>query len=69
MKNKDVDEEKLQNGEYCQKGSPGCFCKVGWPYERMCPDCRDGRAPGDNRSYCVCSPKESSSQFLTKQEE
>ena len=58
MLNKDVDESKLSSGEYCQKKIPGCFCKVGWPYERMCSNCRDGRKPGDNQSVCICPPKD-----------
>ena len=58
MKNADVDDGKLERGDYCYKQSPRCFCGVGWPYERMCPDCRDGRKPGDDRDYCVCPPEE-----------
>lgn len=57
MKNEDVDEEKLAKGEYCQKGIPNCFCKVGWPIERTCPKCRDLRSsPFDG--YCVCPPND-----------
>jgi len=58
MKDGDVDEGKLQRGEYCQKQNSGCFCAVGWPYERMCTDCRDGRVRRDYDSYCICPPKE-----------
>ena len=43
--------------EFCQKGVEGCYCAVGYSYEKMCPDCRDGRAPDDIYSYCVCPPK------------
>lgn len=57
MKNEDVNEELLSSGSYCRKGIDGCFCKVGWPYERICPHCRDGRYPGDDRDYCICPPK------------
>lgn len=49
------DKEKLDKGEYCRHGVSGCFCKVGWPYEMMCPDCRDNR-DGDNSCRCVCPP-------------
>jgi len=60
MKNEDVDETKLANGEYCRKGEAGCFCKVGWPLERTCPDCRDRRKELSGQlgesSYCVCPP-------------
>lgn len=57
MLEKDVDEKKLEAGEYCRKGSPGCFCKVGYPIERTCPECRDMWEPGDFiDSYCVCGP-------------
>ena len=46
----------LNSGQYCHKGVIGCFCKVGWPIEYQCPDCR---GDNDNRnSYCVCPPKE-----------
>ena len=30
MKNADVDEGKLERGEYCHKKVAGCFCAVGW---------------------------------------
>lgn len=60
MRNKDVDEKKLKNGEYCQKGVSGCFCKVGWPCERLHPDCRDKEdgQTGNRTSYCICPPKD-----------
>jgi len=58
MKNADVDEGKLERGEYCHKGVFGCFCAVGYPPERQCPDCRDRWAAGQFRdSYCICPPK------------
>lgn len=58
MKLEEVDKWKLKQGEYCQKGHRGCFCKVGWPYERLCPVCRDseGGPSGTRRDYCVCPP-------------
>lgn len=58
MKIEDVNELRLENGEYCQKGRSGCFCEVGYPYEKMCPDCRDNRQEGDYNSYCTCPPPE-----------
>jgi hypothetical protein len=58
MEYKDVDAKKLVGGGYCRKGVEGCFCAVGWPYELMCSDCRDSRIKGDDKSYCVCPPKE-----------
>jgi len=33
MKLEDIDPEKQAAGEYCRKGSPSCFCLVGWPYK------------------------------------
>ena len=42
----------------CEKGIRGCYCRVGWPYEKMCPDCRDTRDSWDNKSYCVCPPRD-----------
>jgi hypothetical protein len=57
MENKDVDKKKLEAGEYCHKRSPGCFCAVGWPYERQCPDCR-GTKLADKYSYCGCPPRD-----------
>lgn len=57
MKLKDVDKDLKAQGAYCQKGVPDCFCKVGWPIELRCPDCRDIRN-GDTTSYCVCPPDE-----------
>ena len=55
---KDVIKTLLKQGEYCLKGCPGCFCRVGWPYEKMCPDCRDNREEWDDTSFCVCPPPE-----------
>ena len=46
MKNIEVDEEKLKNGDYCRKAHPGCFCNVGWPKERRCQVCRYGEGCG-----------------------
>ncbi len=57
MKNEDVNEIKLKIGDYCYKGIDGCFCKVGYPYERMCLICRDNRIKGDDKSFCICSTK------------
>lgn len=48
----------MEETHTCKKGIEGCFCKVGWPYEKQCPDCRDTRQKGDNDSYCVCPPPE-----------
>jgi hypothetical protein len=56
MRLEDVDPVKEENGDYCRKKCPGCFCAVGWPYELQCPDCRDGDR--DKYSYCVCPPPE-----------
>lgn len=53
----DVDPAKQENGEYCRKKCPGCFCAVGWPYELQCPDCR-GTKLADKYSYCGCPPPE-----------
>ena len=58
MKIKDVDKLKLENGEYCRKGRSGCFCEVGYPYEKMCPDCRDNREKGGDKDFCICPPPE-----------
>lgn len=58
MKNKDINESELEKGKYCIKGHSGCFCKVGYPYERMCNDCRENRQEGDVNSFCVCPPSE-----------
>jgi len=55
MKNSEVNEMKLKNGDYCQKKIAGCFCKVGWPRERQCSNCME---ENDKRtSCCVCPPK------------
>jgi hypothetical protein len=60
MKECDVNEKKLINGDYCRKGSPYCFCAVGFPYERLCDDCKDLEDGFSNQrtSMCVCPPKE-----------
>ena len=43
----------------CRKGTPGCYCKIGWPYDEQCPDCRDDWNEGEFRdSYCICPPDE-----------
>lgn len=55
MKKEDIDPTKREAGEYCRKGIPGCLCKVGWPSELQCLDCREGR---DRDSFCVCPPKD-----------
>lgn len=44
--------------QYCKRGLEGCYCERGFPYEAMCLDCRDGRAPWDIYSRCVCPPKD-----------
>lgn len=47
--------EQIAHGEACLSGVPGCYCRVGFPYEEMCPACRD--EPGRNRhSRCECPP-------------
>jgi hypothetical protein len=58
MKDEDVNEYELERGSYCCKEVPGCFCRVGFPYERMCPDCRDGRSENEKKSYCICPVSE-----------
>jgi hypothetical protein len=57
MNEEDVVEELLKQGSYCRKGNSGCFCAVGWPVERLCPDCGPDRDLFDMRSFCVCPPK------------
>jgi hypothetical protein len=55
---KSLVNENLLNGDenpYCHKTISGCYCKIGWPYEKMCPKCRDDKNR-DIRSYCVCPP-------------
>ena len=44
----------IEAGEGCRKGVPGCMCKINWPPDKQCPDCREDQ-PRD--SYCVCPPK------------
>lgn len=59
MLNEDVDDSLLKIGAYCHKKCFGCFCVVGWPYERQCVDCRDSWKDGEFRnSYCICPPKD-----------
>ena len=59
MKLEDIDPEKQAAGEYCGRRSSKCFCLVGWPYEKQCPDCRDNWKDGQFRdSYCICPPEE-----------
>lgn len=55
MSNSTLTEEQIEQGLGCQKGMPGCYCGIGWPLERMCPDCRD-QPNRDRGSYCVCGP-------------
>ncbi len=52
MLEQDVDEEKLLEGEYCRKYRSGCFCAVGWPYERQCVRCRDSRPNDGYPDWC-----------------
>lgn len=52
MKESDVDEAKAASGAYCRKGRAGCFCDVGYPYERQCVRCRDERPKDDTRDWC-----------------
>jgi hypothetical protein len=55
----EIDDAKLAAGAYCRSKVSGCFCAVGWPYERQCPDCRDTWPEGARRdSYCICPPDE-----------
>lgn len=67
MKEQDVDEQKALNGDYCRKRLPGCFCDVGYPYERQCPTCRDERPKDDDRDYCwaggFCAPAKLKSEL------
>ncbi len=37
----------------CWNGLPTCYCKVGWPIELQCEDCR-GEEPRTSR--CICGP-------------
>lgn len=44
---------------WCNKGVQGCYCRVGWPRSKQCPDCRWPK--GETRfrdSYCECPPRE-----------
>jgi len=56
VKNKE-DHQDDDDWEFCNKNIIGCFCIVGFPYELMCPLCRDNRNKGDIYSRCVCPPK------------
>ena len=58
MRSDNVIPEMLDKGKYCNDGVPGCYCKVGFPYEEQCVDCRDTRDKGDDESRCVCGPKD-----------
>jgi hypothetical protein len=62
MKIEDVDLVKQEDGDYCRKGVPGCFCRVGWPYELQCPDCRDTKL-ADKYSFCGCPPPDIKSEI------
>jgi hypothetical protein len=37
----DVSPEAAAAGKCCHKETPGCYCAVGFPYDEMCPVCRD----------------------------
>lgn len=52
MKEEDVDELVACEGGYCRKGRSGCFCAVGYPYERQCTRCRDTRPKDDATDWC-----------------
>jgi hypothetical protein len=55
----EIDEAQVKAGAYCKHGVTGCFCAVGWPYERQCRDCRDRWPEGAFRdSCCICPPPE-----------
>ena len=56
MKSEEIDFRKLKLGNYCKEGMSECFCKVGWLYERMCPDCIDRRTTKESKNYyCICN--------------
>jgi hypothetical protein len=43
----------------CRLGIPTCYCAVGWPYDKQCPDCRDNWGDAKFRdSYCICPSPE-----------
>ena len=44
---------KVEQALSCQKGIPDCYCKVGWPVELQCPDCKESQP---RSSYCICPP-------------
>jgi hypothetical protein len=53
----------------CRKGYPDCYCAVGWPYDKQCPDCRDTWPEGSFRdSYCVCPPPDWMDDLLPKKD-
>lgn len=52
IKEEDVDELVALEGGYCRKGHAGCFCNVGYPYERQCERCRDTRPKDDATDWC-----------------
>jgi hypothetical protein len=33
----------------------GCYCSIGWPYEKQCIECRDKKNRIDS-GYCACVP-------------
>lgn len=33
----------------------GCYCAVGWPYEKQCVECKDVKNRID-QLFCVCVP-------------
>lgn len=43
---------------YCHKEVEGCYCRVGFPDDKQCPDCKDIRTKLDRYNMCVCPPKE-----------
>jgi hypothetical protein len=52
-------EEEVNLGKCCCKEVSGCYCKMGWPYDKQCSDCRDDWPEGTFRdSYCICKPAE-----------
>jgi hypothetical protein len=56
--NEPIDADAARRGEFCKDGLPGCFCRIGWPIERTCPECRNLRQVGtsDAFSFCICPP-------------
>lgn len=51
--------EDLAAGRACSKGSPACYCAVGWPLEEQCEKCRGEECgpAGLRDSFCVCVPE------------